>query len=69
MKVSVIIPTIRPSEPLLMFQLPSLAAQTMPKTEWELILIDDFPISREARIGEFADLNCCLLYTSDAADE
>ena len=55
MKISVIIPTIRTSEALFGFQLPSLAAQTMPKDEWELILVDDFPESREEKVKEFAE--------------
>jgi glycosyltransferase involved in cell wall biosynthesis len=57
MKISVVIPTIRPSEPLFRFQLPSLARQTMPKDEWELILVDDFPESREQKVKEFAEEN------------
>jgi len=55
MKVSVIIPTIRPSEALFGFQLPSLASQTMSKAEWELLLVDDFPESREEKVREFAE--------------
>ena len=53
-KISVIIPTIRPSG-LLEFQLPALANQTMPKQDWELVLIDDYPDSREKKVGKFAD--------------
>lgn len=55
MKISVIIPTVRPSEALFGFQLPSLATQTLPKDEWELLLIDDYPESREQKVKEFAE--------------
>lgn len=54
MKISVIIPTIRPSEALFGFQLPSLVNQTMPKSEYEIIIVDDYPESREEKIKKFA---------------
>jgi len=54
MKISVIIPTMRPLG-LFEFQLPALANQEMPKRDWELVLIDDYPDSREKKVGEFAD--------------
>lgn len=53
-KISVVIPTIR-ALGLFEFQLPSLANQTMPKHEWEIVLIDDYPESREEKVSEFAE--------------
>ena len=40
MKISVILPTNRPQGP--MYALYSLSKQTMPKEDWELLIIDDY---------------------------
>ena len=40
MKISVILPTNRPQGP--MYALHSLSKQTMPKEDWELLIIDDY---------------------------
>ncbi len=56
MKISIIIPTIR-SEQMVNFQLPSFAKQTFPKSEFEIIIIDDCPIDRKDQIESFGRTN------------
>jgi len=54
MKISVIIPTIR-SGGIFEFELPALANQTMPKEDYEVILVDDYPTNRETEATQFAE--------------
>lgn len=56
MKISVIIPTIR-SEKIIDFQLPSFAKQNFPKEEFEIIVVDDYPIDRKDQIENFGRIN------------
>ena len=57
MKVSVIIPTLRPGEKLIDFQLPSFTEQTFPKEEFEIIIIDDCIDSRKEQVESFGKTN------------
>jgi len=52
-KISVILPTVR-EKGLFDITLPGLLRQTMPKEDWELVLVDDFPRSREADVRRYA---------------
>ena len=56
MKISIIVPTIR-SEKMVNFQLPTFAKQTLPKGEFEIIIIDDCPIDRKDQIENFGRSN------------
>lgn len=56
MKISVIIPTVR-KEKMLDFQLPNYAKQTFPKSDFEIIIIDDCPIDRKDSILDFGKKN------------
>ncbi len=56
MKISVIIPTIR-EEKLLDFQLPSFAKQSFSKEDFEIIIIDDYPVNRKDNILDFGKKN------------
>ena len=56
MKISIIIPTNR-KERLLDFELPSFARQTFPIEDFEVVIIDDYPDSRQQAVEEFAKKN------------
>lgn len=56
MRISIIIPTIR-SGKLVDFQLPSFAKQTFPKEKFEIVIVDDCPISRKDQIENFGRSN------------
>lgn len=56
MKISIIVPTIR-KEKLLDFQLSNYAKQTFPKDDFEIIIVDDYPIDRKDSIMNFGKEN------------
>lgn len=56
MKISIIIPTNR-QDKLLDFELPSFAAQTFPKEDFEVIIVDSPQIDRKEQVERFAKTN------------
>jgi len=54
LKVSVVLPTNRPSGPI--FALHSLAKQSFPQEDFELVIVDDFPEDRRGLVRDTAEL-------------